>query len=71
MPGAQVGLALLGVTGMGVVLAVAVAESGLAMPVAVESALAVVEAVSVVVWLLLQAASRPRAATGAAALLKK
>jgi hypothetical protein len=71
MPGAQVGLALLGVTGIGAALAVAAAESGLAMLVAVESALAVVEAVSVVVWLLLQAASRPRAATGAAALLKK
>jgi hypothetical protein len=49
---------------MGAVLAVADIESGLAMP--VESALAVVlVAVSVVVWLLLQAASKPRAATGA------
>jgi hypothetical protein len=50
---------------MGAVLAMAATESGLAMP--VESALAVVlVAVSVVVWLLLQAASKPRAATGAA-----
>ena len=58
----------LGFTGMGAMPAIA-PESGLAMP--VESALAVVVAVSVVVWLLLHAASRPRAATGAAALLKK
>jgi hypothetical protein len=64
MPGAQVGLGLLGVTGLGAVLAGVVA-AGAAMP--VESALAVVfVAVSVVVWLLLQAASKPRAAIGAA-----
>jgi hypothetical protein len=56
---------------MDAVLVVALAESGRAIPALVESALAVVEAVSVVGWLLLQAASKPRAATGAAALLKK
>ena len=71
MPGPQVGLGLLGVTGLGAVLAVAAAESGRTTLALVESALAVVEAVSVVGWLLLHAASKPRAATGAAALLKR
>jgi hypothetical protein len=62
MPGAQVGLGLPGVTGLGAALAWADIESVLATP--AESVLVFV-AVSVVVWLL-QAASRPRAAIGAA-----
>ena len=68
-PWPQAGLGLPGFTAIGAALAIADIESGLAMP--VESALAVLVAVSVAVWLLLHAASRPRAATGAAALFRK
>jgi len=63
MPGAQVGLGLLGATGLAWLVAT-LSVVGFAA-VAVESPVAV-EVVVSVVWLLLHEASRPRAATGAA-----